>query len=76
MVKLDELIMKNKEGIMKRLLSILLVIAMLFSITACGKKTDNKKTESSKADDGKIKTISYEGKTVDEKVKSVLSKLY
>lgn len=75
MVKLDELIMKNKEGIMKRLLSILLVIAMLFSITACGKKTDNKKTESSKADDGKIKTISYEGDTVEEKVESVLSQL-
>lgn len=57
---------------MKRFLCLFLAFAMLFSIAGCGKDKNDSKASDKK---NSFSTISYEGKTVEEKVKSVLSKM-
>ncbi len=57
---------------MRKLLCLSLVLTMLFSVVGCGKDKNNSKGSTKVNING---VISYEGKTVEEKVKSVLSKL-
>ncbi len=57
---------------MRKLLCLFLVLTMLFSVVGCGKDKNNSKGSTKVNING---VISYEGKTVEEKVKSVLSKL-
>lgn len=57
---------------MRKILCLFLVFTMLFSVAGCSKDKNNSKT-STKVNINSV--ISYEGNTVEEKVKSVLSKL-